>query len=366
MSNQLTHLNNLARLTRENSDEGRRELLREVTDLFMQSPESLSETEIKYFGDIMGGIVGQVETMVRGHLSERISSVRNAPHDLIVSLANDEIEVAMPVLTNSEILKDEDLVDIVEKKGQEYLQAISKRTTVTETVTDALVKKGDDMVLGNLAENIGARFSSAGMETIVSRAKDNDALNQKLLARHDMPDDLSQEMFWRVSWAMREQILEADETLSKYAIDTLMEEAEAWFEEQKGKRPLDPAENFVTRKEKLGQLDASLLLELIRQEKLPEFVAGLGRLAKIDTETARQAVFDPTAEKFAIICKALDINYDVFGEFIYMTNFDDARSPEDTENLLGLYKEIEPITAQKALRFLRARRSMQGVVDGKG
>ena len=361
MSNQLTHLNNLARLTRENSDEGRRELLREVTDLFMQAPETLSETEINYFGDIMGGIIGQVETMVRGHLSETISTVSNAPHDLIVSLANDEIEVAMPVLTHSEVLKDDDLIAIVEKRGQEYSHAISKRLTVNETVTDALVKKGDDTVLGNLAENKGARFSDTGMETIVTRAKDNDDLNSKLIARHDMPDDLSQEMFWRVSWAMREQIIDADQTLSKYQVDTLMEEAEVWFEEQKSKRPLDPAENFVTRKEKLGQLDESLLLELIRQEKLPEFVAGIGRWAKIETETARQAVFDPSAEKLAIICKALDVNYDVFGEFIYMTNFEGKRSPEETEELLKVYKEIEPVTAQKALRFLRTRQSMQGL-----
>ena len=363
MAEKLSHLNNLARLTRDNSGDSRRELLREVTDLFMEAPETLSEKEISYFGDIMGGIVVHVETMVRAHLSETISSVTNAPHNLVVSLANDEIEVAMPVLTNSTALNDDDLVDIVNKHGQGHLRAISQRETVNEKVTDALVKKGDDEVLGNLADNRGARFSQTGMETIVERAKDNEGLNSKLIARSDMPEDLSQDMFWRVSWAMREQILGADNALDRAQIDALMAEAEAWFEEQKARRPLDPAENFIVRKEKLNQLDASLLLELIRQERLPEFVAGLAHLAKIDTETARQAVFDPTAEKLAIICKALDVNYDVFGEFIYMTDFDGVRTPEETEDLLGVYNRIEPPIAQKALRFLRTRQNLEVNVD---
>jgi len=359
VSDKLAHLNSLARLTRENSDESRQQLLHEVTDLFMQSPDALTEKEIAYFGDIMGGIVVQVESMVRRHLSETISTVGNAPHNLVVALANDEIEVALPVLTNSNVLKDDDLVRIVEKHSQEYLQAISKRAVVTEVVTDALVKKGDDTVLGNLADNRGARFSENGMDTIVERARNNDELNGKLLARGDMPDDLSQDMFWRVSWAMREQILGVGDELDKTQIDALMAEAETWFEEQKSKRPLDPAENFVTRKEKLGQLNDSLLLELIRQDKLPEFVAGLARLAKIETETARQAVFDPTAEKLAIICKALDINYDVFGEFLFTVDFDGVRSPEETEDILGIYNRITPRVAQKALRFLRTRLSLR-------
>lgn len=358
MTDKLTHLESLARLTVENSAEGRQELLREVTDMFMVKPESLNDREVIYFGEIMGGIVGQVEAMVRQHLSETISSVGNAPHDLIVSLASDEIEVAMPVLTGSQVLRDEDLVKIVENQSQEHLNAISRRTTVSETVTDALVVKGNDQVLGTLASNDGARFSRDGMETIVERAKGNDELNQSLSSRTDVPDDLAQDMFWRVSWAMREQILDSDENLDDQQIDALIDETEKWFAEQKEKRSLDPAENFIVRKDKLGQLNNGLLLELIRQEKMPEFVAGLGRLANIDLGTVRQAVFDESAEKLAVICKAIDINYDVFGEIVYCVNMEEEREGPDMADLLGVYQRITPQVAQKALRFLRTRKNM--------
>jgi len=354
----LTHLEDLARLTAENSAESRQELLREVTDLFMTSPQSLNEREVAYFGEIMGGIVGQVETMVRQHLSETIATVENAPRDLIVSLASDEINVALPILTDNQVLQDEDLVKIVENQSQDHLQAISQRATVSETVTDALVVKGNDRVLGTLANNDGARFSRNGMETIIERARDNDDLNQSLVARSDVPGDLAQDMFWRVSWAMREQILSTDKNIDGEKVDALIDETEEWFTEQKVKRSLDPAENFIVRKEKLGQLDNGLLLKLVREEKMPEFVAGLSRLSNIDLEITRQAVFDTSAEKLAIICKAIDVNYDVFGEIVYCVNMVEEREGPDMTDLLGVYQRITPQVAQKAMRFLKTRKNL--------
>jgi len=359
MNEKVSHLEGLARLVREDSDEGRQQLLHEVTDLFMQAPESLSEREVSYFGEIMGRIVVDVETMVRQHLSETIAAVPNAPHDLIVSLANDQIEVALPVLVSSEVLKDDDLIKVVNGDSQEHMRAISMRARVSEKVTDVLVEKGNDTVLETLAGNNGAEFSQDGMATIVDRAKDNENLNKTLVGRQDMPDDLTHEMFWRVSWAMREQILGDNANFDAAAAHALMKETDQWFSAQLESRKLDPAEKFIIRKEKMNQLDAGLLISLVRQEKIPEFVAGLSRMAKVDPNIARQSVFDPQGEKLSIICKALDMDYDVFGEILYLTNFEGTRDEHDTEALLGAYQRITPQVAQKALRFLRTRKTMQ-------
>jgi uncharacterized protein (DUF2336 family) len=359
VADQLAHLENLARLTKENSQDGRQKLLREVTDMFMQSPDTLNERELAYFGEIMGGMIHQVEAMVRQHLSETIAGVANAPHDLILSLANDAVEVALPVLQNSEALGDDDLIEIVEKQSQEHLNAIAQRASVGETVTDVLVVKGDDTVLGTLAENNGAQFSRGGMETIVERAKDNESLNMSLVQRGDVPADLAQDMFWRVSDAMREKILKSSDELNESQVDEILLEAEQWFIAQKGKAPLDKAEKFIVRKEKMGQLDAAMLLGLIRQDKIPEFIAGLARLVNTSTDVVRQAVFDPEAEKLTIICKAADIDFDVFGEIIYCLNLNDETEDKDMEALLGVYKRIDTTMAQRTLRFLRNRLNLQ-------
>lgn len=359
MTEKLARLEGLARLTRENDEEGRRELLREVSDLFMEAPDTLSETEVAYFGEIMCQMVGKVEGMVRQHLSETVAPVANAPRDLVVSLASDQqIEVARPVLMGSELLGDKDLVKIVETRSQDHMEAISMRRSVSETVTDALVVKGNDTVLETLADNNGARFSRGGMETIVQRAEDNDTLNRSLIRRQDTPDDLAKEIFWRVSWAMREQLLASDLELNDEDVEAMMQETEKWFLAQEKSRRLNPAENFIVRKEALGQLDNGLLLQMAREDKTPELVAGVGRLAKLDPETARQTVFDPDGEKMAVVFRSLDMDYDMFGEILLLTNFDGTRSREDVGALLDIYVQIPQKVAQRAMRFLRTR---QGV-----
>jgi uncharacterized protein (DUF2336 family) len=355
MADKLEHLEGLARLTRENDDEGRQNLLREVTNMFMDTSENLSDRELSYFGDIMGGMVGQVETMVRQHLSETISSVSNAPHDVILALANDELEVALPVLQNSDVLKDEDLVKIANNQSQEHLNAIAGRETVGKSVTDVLVNKGDETVLGTLAVNNGAEFSRGGMETFFDRAKDNEELNLSLVKRSDVPADLAQNLFWRVSDAMRDKILNATEDLSAEQVDQLMEEAEKWFVAQSGKATLTPAEKYIVRKDKLSQLDANLLLSLVREDKVPEFIAGLARMANISLDIVRQAFFDPESEKLTLICKAVDIDFDVFGEIVYCINLNAETEDKDLDALLGVYQRIEAKTAQRTMRFLRTR-----------
>ena len=58
MESNLEQLENLARLAKETTPEGRQELLRKVTGMFMESPPlSLNSTEVEYFCDVMGHLV---------------------------------------------------------------------------------------------------------------------------------------------------------------------------------------------------------------------------------------------------------------------------------------------------------------------
>ena len=56
MAREFRHLQNLLDLAREPSSEKRRQLLRQVTDLFLDAPEELSASEIGHFSDVIGRI----------------------------------------------------------------------------------------------------------------------------------------------------------------------------------------------------------------------------------------------------------------------------------------------------------------------
>ena len=104
------------------------------------------------------------------------------------TLARDQsIEVAGPILSRSNRLTDEDLLAIAGDKSQERLLAISKRTTISETVSDVLVTHGNRDVVLSVTRNEGARFSDAGYGKLVDRSIDDEVLAICVSMRKDIP-----------------------------------------------------------------------------------------------------------------------------------------------------------------------------------
>jgi len=366
MQNNLDHLESLARLSKETSSEGRQELLREVTEMFMVEPEALNETEIKYFGDIMGKLAFEVEMKFRRHLSETMANVDAAPPDLVKKLANDEIEVAQPILTLSGVLQDSDLLDIIKQCGQEHLQAMSMRQTVSESVSDAIVEKGNDDVLGTLAANPGAELSRNAVETMVVRSEGgNENLQEALVMRDGLPPELLRKMTRHVSEALRQHIVDQGLDVEMNEVDQLLAEAEDWLGAGTGGEGSSPAEKFILRKEQLKQLNPPLLVKLMREGKQAEFIAGMARLGKISLDTARQSVADESGEKLAVLCRALEFDDGMFSQLLDLMDPKGKRDAGDKKILVGVYGRITPESAQRAMRFLRTRQKMQKETTSK-
>ncbi len=170
----------------------------------------------------MGQIVYDLEMSVRQHLAEQLAGVDAAPRALVTKLANDEIEVAQPVLRESGVLRDEDLLEVVKIRSQEHLMEVSVRENVSESVAGGLVARGDDAVLESLANNKGAQLSRAAMETMMSRAEANEALQEPMVMRSDVPPDLLKMIYSHVSSALRDHILNSGLDVSQ--MDGLMAE----------------------------------------------------------------------------------------------------------------------------------------------
>ena len=117
-------------------------LARDLSDLCLAGEESLSGAEATLFFEILSVLIEDVELDLRTKLAERLSQREDVPRDLIAFLASDEIVVAYPVLTASELLSDEDLVRIVKEKAREHRLAVTERASLGPDVSDALVQTG--------------------------------------------------------------------------------------------------------------------------------------------------------------------------------------------------------------------------------
>ncbi len=103
-------------------------------------------------------------------------------------LAHDKsIEVAGPILSQSNRLSDEDLLAIASDNSQDRLLAISKRSSLSEKVSDVLVTHGNRDVVLSVTRNEGARFSDAGYGKLVDRSINDDVLAICVSMRKDIP-----------------------------------------------------------------------------------------------------------------------------------------------------------------------------------
>ena len=130
----------LLKMAQDRSVQGRKALVNTISDLFSERASGLSEREHALMNDILGKLVHDFEMSVRQELAERLAARENAPHELIVALANDEIEVARPILMESSVLETPELIEIIKNRTREHQLAIAMRRSVNEIISDALVE----------------------------------------------------------------------------------------------------------------------------------------------------------------------------------------------------------------------------------
>ena len=147
------------------------DILNRITDLFLFGADRYSPDQVRVFDDVIERLLPAVDAKARARLAERLAPIANAPGGVIRTLAlDDEIAVAGSVLVQSAQLGERDLVAIAGSKSKSHLLAIARRDRLSAAVTDALIARGDRDVLGALARNDSARFSSAGCRQLLERS----------------------------------------------------------------------------------------------------------------------------------------------------------------------------------------------------
>lgn len=353
--------NNLSRLidlAREPSSDKRRELLREMTDLFMEAPAQYSASENSQFGEILGTVAREMEMEVRQTLATRLSSVPNAPRSLIVQLASDEISVAAPVLARSKVLLDSDLIAVAKLKSQDHLHAIAGREQVSAAVSDALVARGDDRVLVRLVTNNGANLSEQAMEKLTDKAETVEALQRPMVTRADLPPHLLNEMFFAVSAELKRVIMSRMADLDPAIIDGAIRQTER-RRKMRAAAP-DPeqakADAFVAQLAKTGAVTESMLVNLAKQKRPIEVAVVFSRLASLDLATAKRILNDPNPEALAIASRACRFDRQTFSTLV-LSRADETRSVSAAFELLELYDKVPVEAALRVIRFWRVRNS---------
>jgi uncharacterized protein (DUF2336 family) len=129
---------------------------------------------------------------VRLALADVLASEPKAPRAIMMSLAEDQPEIASSVILLSPVLTDADLVDIAGRGTMEIRALVAARRTVSVGVAAALAEIGDAAEIEVLLENSGVCVTRFTLRRIAERHGRNEHIRALLLDRDDLPAGVRQ------------------------------------------------------------------------------------------------------------------------------------------------------------------------------
>lgn len=355
-------LTSLVDLARQTSSDKRRELMQEVSTLFVDGAEHHTDREIVRFGEVLSLLLDRVPVDDRATLSANVAGVARTPRALALKLAHDEARVAAPVLEHSKSLTDDDLVAVAEHRGQGHMAAIAKRATLAPAVTDVLVKRGDGEVLTTVTRNLGARFSDDGFRQLGARAADNAELGDALSFRADIPPEIAQDIVATLDTAARQRLqllLQADSDV----VDQLMSSARREMDHSRAdaRRNRVETKTMVTQVRE-GQATADQVLDtLIFKKRMLDLAFVLSELAGVPEAHVSNVLHKVNSLGIAVVCRTLDVADTVYGRLSRLRCERLRLNAAQAEAMNREYRELDKASAERTLRFHKVRTNVAKV-----
>jgi uncharacterized protein (DUF2336 family) len=335
------------------------ETLRRVTDLFINGAVDYSDQQVDLFDDVFQCLIQHIETSAKALLSKRLAPIDSAPPQTIRALAFDDlIEVAAPVLSLSERLDDEALIETARTKSQAHLMAISTRRVLSGAVTDILVMRGDDDVVQSTVNNPGAEFSERGFTRLVNRAEGDEDLATCVGLRPNIPRHLYLKLLAKASATVRARLETANPQQAK-EVPTAVREAT---------RRARSAASALTRETAIahalvkslyedGRLDEHQVEAFAEAGKFDEANAAIAALANVSVSIAENMMIETRSEGVMILAKVAGMSWSVVKSIINMRDDLSGGEPTDLGACKDTYERLRPSTAQQVLRFHRMQQT---------
>ncbi len=173
---------------------------------------------------IVREIASTAQSYVRTALAQAAATNPRIPADVALKIANDEDAVATPFLALSEVLTEQDLLNIAGLAGSNAKRlAISRRPSVSEALSGVLAEHGDWAVRKSLLENSGARIGDATYDLIVARDGDLEDMHHTVVNGRRLPVDIVAKFIRVIEASLIEQLVEKHGLTPAQALDLASE-----------------------------------------------------------------------------------------------------------------------------------------------
>ena len=343
--------------------QARKILLRRLIDYIALPGSQVAPQDRSMGGDILLDMLLHATDDERLLCSTRLASMSEAPRRVLRYLVQCDLEIARPLLEQSEAFDSSDLLEIVDQVTLEHRLLIADRKKVPIAVCDALARRAEAVVLEVLLRNKGAQFSETAMDVLVERSRDEASLVDLLIMRLELKPAQAMAMFW---WSQRETrrlILQrhaADRAeMVDMCADVFAIAAKEGWADPVARKTLQLIERrqrnrAAIEKSPYDSLEAAVEMAALRGMS-PELVQEIGYLAGIKPVTSAKILSDPGGEGIAVMCKATGLKKPALENFWralkrpLMTEAGDIHPVY--ELLLETYDLLTVAKAQTTLRY---------------
>jgi uncharacterized protein (DUF2336 family) len=263
----------------------------------------LAPGEVALAQDIVRILARDVEATVRAALSRGLRHSRGLPHDVAMKLAEDIDSVALPLLAESLVLTDDDLVEIVHHGSPGKQEAIAGRPNLTETVSDALITHADAPAVAVLMANKTARIAEDSLNYAVSRFAENDTVKQAMVLRHTLPITVSERLVTLVSREFQEHLVRRHALSPAAAADIVLASREHAVIHLSMGSTDDELRRMVTQMHHNGRLTPGLILRALCTGDIAFFEAAIATRGDVPISNAQILIHEPSRRGLAALYK---------------------------------------------------------------
>lgn len=309
-------LDELLTLAKRRDKESRERLIDQLADYFLDDSGRLTAQERALMTTILMQLIGEVEKAVRAALAKRLVDDPSIPPELIETLADDDADIAAPLLLSSSVIRDPALMRIVRDRSREHRLAIASRRNLSTEVSDAIVDRAaedaDTELLETLVRNGHASLSRRAAEFLVEEAKRTSALQEPLVNRVDIPSDLAMRLYWWVAAALKQRLLKRF-TVDELDLHEAIEESVLEIRnDDRTRRSLSASAWRLVEKGEADIANPRAIIGFVRSDRMALACTAFARMTGLDPDSIRITLLEGPMEALAILCRRADFSKEQF------------------------------------------------------
>ncbi|MFN5351039.1 MAG: DUF2336 domain-containing protein [Alphaproteobacteria bacterium] len=227
-------------------------LCKNICDLMNYDAYEGSQANIVF--DILQILANDTQLIIRKTISEELKENENLPHHIALKLAYDVPEVANPILQFSNILSDEDIIQLIDSIIETTsLRSISNRKKVSDKVSTKLIETHNEDVVIDLVANQNAFISNDNYNKIITDFRNSSPILETLVKQRNLEPSIAEKLLNFVSDELK-NVIKKQYNLTNVSFDS-NESVSSAVDESREKLTLDLIDNSEDKEKIIHLVD---------------------------------------------------------------------------------------------------------------